>query len=144
MAPRPLPQSWSLPSPCNGTTSTPPKLVTLPLNHSTLNGTLRWHPAIGPPPCSGTLVPRPIRQSGSSPSPLLEVRTPIAIAIWGIKHEWTYVYIYIHRKSTIYPISPTTKSRLPGGSLQQTDPKTDRDHMLCFQARAAPAHAAVA
>ena len=30
----------------------------------------------------GTLVPRPIRQSGSSPSPLLEVRTPIAIAIW--------------------------------------------------------------
>ena len=29
------------------------------------------------------LVPRPIRKSGSSPSPFLEVRTPIAIAIWG-------------------------------------------------------------
>ena len=94
MAPRPLPQSWSLPSPrptiahCNGTTSTPPKLVvTLPLNHSTL----QWHPTMAPSngttstaPCNGTLVPRPIRQSGSSPSPLLEVRTPIAIAIWGI------------------------------------------------------------
>ena len=34
------------------------------------------------PPCNGT-VPRPICQNGSSPSPLLEVRTPIALAIWG-------------------------------------------------------------
>ena len=74
-------------APSNGTTSTPPKLVgTLPLNHSTL----QWHPTMAPSngttstaPCNGTLVPRPIRQSGSSPSPLLEVRTPIAIAIWG-------------------------------------------------------------
>ena len=71
MAPRPLPQSWSLPSPSNST--------------------LQWHPTMAPSngttstaPCNGTLVPRPIRQSGSSPSPLLEVRTPIAIAIWGI------------------------------------------------------------
>ena len=93
MAPCPLPQSWSLPSPrrtiahYNGTTSTPPMLVvTLPLNHSTL----QWHPTMAPcngttstAPCNGTLVPRPIRQSGSSPSPVLEVRTPIAIAIWG-------------------------------------------------------------
>ena len=74
-------------APSNGTTSAPPKLVvTLPLNHSTL----QWHPTMAPSngttstaPCNGTLVPRPIRQSGSSPSPLLEVRTPIAIAIWG-------------------------------------------------------------
>ena len=72
MAPRPLPQSWSSPSP--------------PPHHSTL----QWHPAMAPSngttstaPCNGTLVPRPIRQSGSSPPPLLEVRTPIAIAIWG-------------------------------------------------------------
>ena len=93
MAPCPLPQSWSLPSPrptiahYNGTTSTPPKLVvTLPLNHSTL----QWHPTMAPSngttstaPRNGTLVPRPIRHSGSSPSPVLEVRTPIAIAIWG-------------------------------------------------------------
>ena len=75
MAPRPLPQSWSSPSPG-------------PLNHSTL----QWNPTMAPSngttstaPCNGTLVPRPIRQSGSSPSPLLEVRTPIAIAIWGIR-----------------------------------------------------------
>ena len=61
MAPRPLPQSWSSPSP------------------STIvryNDTLRWHPAMAPSsgttstaPCNGTLVPRPIRQSGSSPPP---------------------------------------------------------------------------
>ena len=79
-------------APSNGTTSAPPKLVvTLPLNHSTL----QWHPTMAPSngttstaPCNGTLVPRPIRQSGSSPSPLLEVRTPIAIAIWG-KRLWS-------------------------------------------------------
>ena len=86
MAPRPLPQSWSSPSPpptiahyngtlapSNGTTSAPPKLVvTLPPNHSTL----QWHPTMAPSngttstaPCNGTLVPRPIRQSGSSPPP---------------------------------------------------------------------------
>ena len=91
MAPRPLPQSW--PSP-----SSP--------HHSTQQW--QWHPAMAPrplpkvgrhttmaprngttstAPCNGTLVPRPIRQSGSSPSPLLEVRTPIAIAIWGIRKE---------------------------------------------------------
>ena len=78
MAPRPLPQSWSSPSP------------------STIvryNDTLRWHPAMAPSngttstaPCNGTLVPRPIRQSGSSP-PLPEVRTPIAIVIWGKRDE---------------------------------------------------------
>ena len=68
MAPRPLPQSWS-----------PPTIAHY-------NGTLRWHSkgTTSSAPCNGTLVPRPIRQSGSSPSPLLEVRTPIAIATWGI------------------------------------------------------------
>ena len=97
MAPRPLPQSphhstiqWHpAMAPKDGTRSTPPKLklvVTLPPNHSTL----QWYPTMAPSngttstaPCNGTLVPRPIRQSGSSPSPLLDVRTPIAIAIWG-------------------------------------------------------------
>ena len=50
-----------------------------PPNHSTL----QWYPTMAPSngttstaPCTGTLVPRPIRQSGSSPSPPLEVRTP--------------------------------------------------------------------
>ena len=72
-------------APCNGTTSIPPKLaVTLPANHSTL----QWHPTKAPSngttssaPCHGTLVQsaKVVRR----PPPLLEVRTPIAIAIWG-------------------------------------------------------------
>ena len=71
MAPRPLPQSWSSPS--------PPTIAHY----------------------SGTLVPRPIRQSGSSPSPLLEVRTPIAIAIWGIIYIYLqYLYRYINVQVT--------------------------------------------
>ena len=128
MAPRPLPQSWSLPSslatcngtqqhsppnhtmaPCNGTTSTPPKLaVTL------LSGTLQWHhvhsPKVGrhlpPQPYHTTMAPTKAPSNGTTffctlqwhpgatsnppkwfvaPPPLLEVRTPIAIAIWGKK-----------------------------------------------------------
>ena len=94
----PLPQSWSSPSPAtiahyspppnhstlqwhptmapsNGTTSTPLKLVvTLPPNHSTL----QWQPTMAPAWChvqSAKVVRRP--------PPFLEVRTPIAIAIWG-------------------------------------------------------------
>ena len=105
MAPRPLPQSWSSPSPSttvhyNGTLQWHPAMAPRPLPQSWsspspsttvhYNGTLRWHPSNGTTstaPCNGTLVPRPIRQSGSSPSPLLEVRTPIAIAIWGKKGD---------------------------------------------------------
>ena len=56
-----------------------PKVGRHPPTIAHYNGTQQWHHV----PCNGTLVPRPIRQSGSSPSPLLEVRTPIAIAIWG-------------------------------------------------------------
>ena len=102
MAPRPLNHStlqWHpAMAPSNGTTSTQPKLVvTLPPTIPHYNGTLRWHPA---------MAPRPLPQSWSStppprhpamapwchvqsakvvrrPPPLLEVRTPIAIAIWG-------------------------------------------------------------
>ena len=91
MAPRPLPQSWSSPSPLqwhlamapsNGTTSTPPKLVALPppATMAPCNGTtstppklvvtlpfphhstLQWHPA---------MAPRPLPQSWSSPSPTI-------------------------------------------------------------------------
>ena len=65
-------------APSNGTTSTPRKVGRHPPTIAHYNGTLQWHPAMAPRP----LHP-PIRQSGSSPSPLLEVRTPIAIAIWG-------------------------------------------------------------
>ena len=148
MAPRPLPQSWSLPSPLapcngaqqrhhvhsfkvgrhpplwhpamapgNGTTSTPPKLViTLPPNHSTLqwhpamvpcplpqswpspsppttahyNGTPRKHPAMAPRPLHPAMAPWCHVQSAKvvrRPPPLLELRTPIAIAIWGINYN---------------------------------------------------------
>ena len=48
------------------------------------------------PPCNGTLVPRPVCQNGSSPSPLLEVRTPIAIAIWGIMYLITCTVVINH------------------------------------------------
>ena len=105
MALRPLRQSWSSPSlpraiahyngtlqwhpamaPSNGTTSIPPKpklVVTLP-PHTTMvpydgtqqwhhvHCTLQWHPgATSNPPKWFVALP------------LLEVRTPIAIAIWG-------------------------------------------------------------
>ena len=62
-------------------------------------------------PWNGTLVPRPIRQSGSSPSPLLEVRTPIAIAIWGkiyIKNTY-YIYIYMFETTHLETSKETSK-----------------------------------
>ena len=72
----------------NGTTSTPPKLVvTLPPNHSTL----LWHPTMAPSngttstaPCNGTLLHVQSAKVVRRPAPLLEVRTPIASAIWGM------------------------------------------------------------
>ena len=74
MAPRPLPQTWSLSS---------PQLIAHSM--ASYDATLRFpNGTASTAPCNGTLVPRPIRQSGLSPSPLLEVRIPIAIAIWGI------------------------------------------------------------
>ena len=108
-------------APSNGTTPTPPKLVaTLPLNHSTL----QWHPTMAPSngttstaPCNGTLVPRPIRQSGSSPSPLLEVRTPIAIAIWGTIAETMGLMADASSKTgfphTLWPPAKCTPPRRP-------------------------------
>ena len=76
----------TLPSP--STLKWHPAIAPRPLGRHP-SSTLQWHPAMAPSngttsiaPCNGTLVPRPIRQSGSSPSPLLEVGTPIAIAIW--------------------------------------------------------------
>ena len=72
MAPRPLPQSWSSPS--------PPTIAHY-------NGTLRWHPAVAPRQLHPAMAPWCHVQSAKvvrRPPPLLEVRTPIAIAIWGI------------------------------------------------------------
>ena len=95
-------QSWSSPSPrndsalqwhlamapSNGTTSTPPKLVvTSPPTIAHYNGTLRWHSngTTSSAPCSGTLVPRPIRQSGSSPSPPIGSKNPYSYRYLGNK-----------------------------------------------------------
>ena len=123
MAPRPLNHSTLQWHPAiassNGTPSTPSKLVvTLLPNHSTL----QWHPTMAPSngtrstaPCNGTLVPRPMRQSGSSPSPLLEVRTPIAIAIWGkigddlFMESWKQVHQWI---KLIKPLTRCGKSSI--------------------------------
>ena len=51
------------------------------------NGTLRWHPAMAPRPLHPAMAPWCHVQSAKvvrRPPPLLEVRTPIAVAIWGI------------------------------------------------------------
>ena len=95
----------------NGTTSTPPKLVVA--LHSPHHTTLQWHPGMAPrplpqswssnpppptqwqcamapsngttstAPCNGTLVPRPISQSGSSPSPPIGSKNPYSYRYLG-------------------------------------------------------------
>ena len=76
-------------------------------------------------PCNGTLVPRPMRQSGWSPSPLLEVRTPIAIAIWGKTEQQTKVYHHRHQisdgKNPFCVIN--VKKNAPNHSTLQWQPK---------------------
>ena len=69
--------------PSNGTTSTPPNLVVNP------PPTLQWQCAMAPnngttstAPCNGTLHVQSAKVV-RRPPPLLEVRTPIANAIWG-------------------------------------------------------------
>ena len=77
MAPRPLPESWPSPS--------PPTMARY-------NGTLRWHPAMAPRPLHPAMAPWCHVQSAKvvrRPPPLLEVKTPIAIAIWGKSHAGT-------------------------------------------------------
>ena len=78
MAPHPLSQSWPSPSPPN--------------NIAHYNGTLQWHLMMAPSngttstaPCNGTLVPRPIRQSGSSPSPSIGSKNPYSYRYLGKK-----------------------------------------------------------
>ena len=102
MPPRPLPQSWSSPSPqpyhttmapYNGTqqwhqprplpqnwSSTPPS------THTTMamcSGTQQWHHVHCTLQCNGTLVPRPISQSGSSPSPPIGSKNPYSYRYLG-------------------------------------------------------------
>ena len=79
-----------------------PAMAPHPLNHSTL----QWHPAMTPrplnhstlqrlpamapsngttstAPCNGILVPRPMRKSGSSPSPLIGSKNPYSYRYLG-------------------------------------------------------------
>ena len=83
VAPRPLPQSWPSPSPSllahyNGTSPSPT------IAH--YNGTLRWHPAMAPRPLHPAMAPWchvQIRQSGSSPSPLIGSKNPYSYRYLG-------------------------------------------------------------
>ena len=95
-------------APSNGTTSTP--LLPPTIAHYNGNGTQQWHhvhpPKVGrrPPPrtiphyngtlpwhpwhpttapCNGRWVPRPIRQSGSSPSPPIGSKNPYSYRYLG-------------------------------------------------------------
>ena len=72
MAPRPLPQSRSSPSPRTTNHST--------LRHPTM---ARSNGTTSTAPCNGTLVPRPIRQSGSSPSPPIGRKNPYSYRYLG-------------------------------------------------------------
>ena len=71
----------------------------LPPTVAHYNGTLRWHShgTTSSAPCSGTLVPRPIRQSGSSPSPPIGSKNPYSYRYLGKKNATTK-----HISSTIF------------------------------------------
>ena len=88
----------------NGTLQRHPALAPRPINHSTLqwhpamaprplnHSTPQWHPAMAPSngttstaPCNGILVPRPMRKSGSSPSPPIGSKNPYSYRYLGKK-----------------------------------------------------------
>ena len=82
-------------APSNGTTSDAPCNGTQQWHHvhSTIahyNGTLQRHPAMAPrpAPCNGILVPRPMRKSGSSPSPSIGSKNPYSYRYLGNKSWW--------------------------------------------------------
>ena len=93
----------------NGTLHRHPAMAPLPLNHSTLqwhpamapcplnhsththyNGTLRWHPAIAPRPLHPAMAfwCRPMRKSGSSPSPPIGSKNPYSYRYLGENTLW--------------------------------------------------------
>ena len=108
MAAHLLPQSWSSPYPPNiahhnGT-------LRWHHVHSPKDSTLQWHPEMGPSngntstaPCNGTLVPRPIRQSGSSPSPPIGSKNPYSYPYLGNKtrHFWEHCQHFVPNSSSI-------------------------------------------
>ena len=82
-------------APSNGTTSTPQTWSPPSPTVAHYNGTRRWHPAMAPTaPCNGTLVPRPIRQSGSSPSPPIGSKNPYSYRYLGKKNNtyWNHPF----------------------------------------------------
>ena len=142
----------------NGTTSTPPKF---PPTIAHYNGTLRWHPAMAPRPPSPKLVvkpplhphyngnvqwhpamaPRPLHPAmapwchvQSAPPPLLEVRTPIAIAIWGKMPPPNHSTLQWHPAMAPRPLPQSWSSRSPptiahyNGTLQWHPAMAPRPH----------------
>ena len=94
MAPLPAPTIAH----CNGTVQWQPAMAPRPLpkvgrpSLSTIahyNDTLRWHSngTTSTAPCNGTVVPRPIRQTGSSPSPHIGSKNPYSYRYLG-KKTW--------------------------------------------------------
>ena len=74
----------------NGTLQWHPAMAQRPLKHSTL----QWHPAMAPrngttstAPCNSILVPRPMRKTGSSPSPLIGSKNPYSYRYLGEKKK---------------------------------------------------------
>ena len=120
-------------APCNGTQQMAPRPLPKvgrhppPTTIAHYNGTQQWHhvhsPKVGrhPPlqwhptmaqqwhrvlwPCNGTLVPRPIRQSGSSPSPVLEVN-PYSYRYLG--NEWIGIVYLVGKFSKLKQILGVT------------------------------------
>ena len=75
MAARPLPQSWSSTPSSTHTTMAMWQCAMAPSNGTTSTA-----------PCNGTLVPRPISQSGSSPSPPIGSKNPYSYRYLGKKN----------------------------------------------------------
>ena len=101
-----------------------PKLVvTLPPK----NSTLQWHSngTTSSAPCNGTLVPRPIRQSGSSPSPPIGSKNPYSYRYLGKKFAEgcenlylfcsNWIWVRSFRPSARATLLPTDVFPTPGG-----------------------------
>ena len=137
MAPRPLPQSW--PSPC------PPTIAHY-------NSTLQWPLGVAPRPLHPAMAPCCHVQSAKvvrCPPPLLEVRTPIAIAIWGNIYYIIYICKYLQEHYThilsllrlAFPLLPPSRHffrfQLHGGAkhIQGSRPCCTRGARLQTKAR---------
>ena len=79
-------------APCNGTTSTPPKLViTLPPTIAHCNATLRWRPAMAPRPLHPAMAPWCHVQSAKvvrRPSPPIGSKNPYSYRYLGKNKMW--------------------------------------------------------